>query len=188
MIPKNTISYAPAFQQLLADNRLNELGPGTRNQAVYSLLKNLTVENAFAPRQIRDRGMAQACLAGLWLYHDYLDESHSISQDLHTAEGSYWHGLMHRREPDFGNAKYWFRRVGRHPVFAALAKEVAILAGQTTDSDADFLRQQTEWEPFAFIDLCEAATLGRSQIGLLCRQIQRREWELLFDYCYQAAG
>jgi hypothetical protein len=181
-------SYSSAFQELLADDRLNDLGPGTPNQAVQSLLKKLAVENAFAPKQVRNHDMAQACLAGIWLYHDYLDEAHSISQDLHTVEGSYWHGLMHRREPDFGNAKYWFRRVGRHPVFAALTKEAAILAGQTAIPDADFLRKQTEWDPFAFIDLCEAATLGRSHTGLLCRQIQGREWELLFDYCYQAAG
>ena len=49
--------------------------------------------------------MASACLAGLWLYHDYLDESHAVSQSIHTPAGSYWHGLMHRREPDFANPK-----------------------------------------------------------------------------------
>ena len=64
--------------------------------------------------------MALACMAGLWLRHDFLDESHRISQDLENPSGSYWHGIMHRRELDFSNAKYWFRRVGMHRVFEPL--------------------------------------------------------------------
>jgi len=179
--------YSPAFQELLADDRLNELGPGQPNQAVNSLLKNLTVDNAFKPNQVQDVVMAGACLAGLWLHHDFLDEAHKISQDLASAEGSYWHGLVHRREPDFGNAKYWFHRVGRHPVFHFLSKEAAQLASQEPEPDAEFLRDQPDWDPYAFIDLCEAATLGKSQAALLCRQIQKREWELLFGFCYRGA-
>ena len=46
----------------------------------------------------------------LWLY-GFLDESHSIAQGIDSAEGSYWHALMHRSEGDFSNSKYWYRRV-----------------------------------------------------------------------------
>src|SRR5262245_21627515 len=52
----------------------------------------------------------QAMLAGLWLYHDWLDESHRISQSLDTPTGSFWHAIMHRRERDFSNSKYWYAR------------------------------------------------------------------------------
>lgn len=34
---------------------------------------------------------ADAVLAGLWLWHDWLHESHTISQGIASATGSYWH-------------------------------------------------------------------------------------------------
>ena len=145
-------------------------------------------EQAFAPHPVQDPDMAAACLAGLWLYHNHLDESHRISQGIESASGSYWHGLMHRREPDFDNAKYWFRRVGKHPVFALLRPDAAELAAQAAqESSAGFLTTQRDWDPFAFIDLCQTCLDGRSPHTLLCQQIQQREWELLFDYCYRQA-
>jgi hypothetical protein len=144
------------------------------------------MEQAFAPHPIQDQEMARACLAGLWLYHDYLDESHGISQGIGTASGSYWHGLMHRREPDFDNAKYWFRRVGQHAIFPALHAAAAELnASVELQPAAKFLATQSAWDPFAFIDLCESCLAGRSNHTVLCQQIQQREWELLFDYCYR---
>jgi hypothetical protein len=182
-----TLTYSPAIQALLQEDRLLALGPGAPNGAARAALKELTIERTFAPQTVANRDYALACLAGLWLYHDFLDESHQISQDLNSAEGSYWHGFMHRREPDYANAKYWFRRVGRHPVFEALYQATAALTHAAGPSaETSFLIQQKAWDPFAFIDLCEAASHGKAD-ELLCRTIQRREWDLLFEYCYRRA-
>src|SRR5262249_22336190 len=104
--------YSAKIAALLTEDRLPPLGPGTPNERVREQLASLQLDAAFAPHTVRDRDMASACLAGLWLYHDLIDQAHTIAQDIDTPEGSYWHGLVHRREPDFGNAKYWFRRVG----------------------------------------------------------------------------
>ncbi len=179
--------YTPAINELLGEERLHPLGPGTANRAVRDKLSELTIETAFSPEQVRNRTMAACCISGLWLYHDFLDESHTLSQDIGTSEGSYWHGLMHRREPDFGNSKYWFRRVGRHAIFPALRDAAADLAAADASSDSKFLVEQDDWDAFRFIDLCEAAYRGRNKTELLCRRIALREFQLLFDHCYQHA-
>lgn len=51
--------------------------------------------------------------AGIWLYIDDLEASHTVSQGIETDLGSAWHAVMHRREGDFSNAKYWWARVRR---------------------------------------------------------------------------
>src|SRR3954447_8004303 len=70
---------------------------------------------------VRDVAYARAMLAGLWLWHDGLNESHEISQALPSATGSFWHAIMHCREGDFSNAKYWYARCRSHPVIGQLA-------------------------------------------------------------------
>ena len=168
-------TYGRAAAGLLREDRLPELGPGQPNRSVKSELQSLSVDTLFAGQKLTDRQLAQCCLSGLWLWHDFLDESHTISQEIETLEGSYWHGIMHRREPDYGNAKYWFRRVGRHPVFASLAEEARALLNASS------------WDSFAFIDLCEAIAGGRDDREQQAREVARREWQLLFDFCYRGA-
>ncbi len=193
MTPFAPPSFGAEIDRLLAGPRtaqtprLNELGPGTPAAAMHDELAALSVERLFQ-NKIADRDMASCCLAGLWLYYDYLDESHTISQSIETREGSYWHGIMHRREPDYGNAKYWFRRVGEHPIddeLSAAARELA--RSVPADTASRFLIEQPHWDSFRFIDLCQAAANGRSASALLCRQIQQREWWLLFGYCFERA-
>src|SRR6516162_5234245 len=104
-------SFSPAVRELLPADRVPSLGPGHPHEAFRGKLEALTAERLLAPQPVQRPDGAAACLAGLWLFHDFLDESHKISQDIDTVEGSYWHGILHRREPDYSNAAYWFRRV-----------------------------------------------------------------------------
>lgn len=185
----NRNAFGPAAATLLSEGHVNELGPGRPNAAVRAALERLSVDLLFSGRKITDRAMAKCCLAALWLYHDFLDESHTLSQEIETSSGSYWHGIMHRREPDSSNAKYWFRRVRKHEIFPALAADARRLAAAEPQlaPGAEFLRSQREWDPDLFIGLCEGARTGRSSATDLCQQVQEREWQLLFTHCFQAA-
>ena len=129
--------YASSVAALLREPRLMPLDRGEPNRTAFDQLRALDEVLLFDGQPVRHRELARACLAGLWLYHDFLDEAHRISQSLHGREGSYWHGIMHRREGDFANAKYWFRRVGRHPIHETLNLSARALA---RDAGADAVR------------------------------------------------
>jgi hypothetical protein len=183
----NHKNYVPAIATIITE-RLPELGPGQPDDAMRPRLAALTIESAFGGKRLVDLDAARCCLSALWLWHDFLDESHAISQEIDSIDGSYWHAIMHRREPDYGNAKYWFRRVPRHAVFDPLAKAAAALASNTTlDGPAEYLAAQTKWDASRFVDLCESIARGQSQCEQLASEVARLEWQMLFDHCYREA-
>jgi len=102
-------------------------------------------------------------VAGLWLYVDELDRSHRVSQTLENGTGAFWHGIMHRREGDFGNSHYWFERVGAHPAAAAIKG----------------------YEPHGFID---AVQERHRQDAPDLVALQRKEWAALFAWCARNAS
>ena len=116
----------------------------------------------------------QAALSGLYIYLGCADEAHAIAQDILSPDGSYWHAILHRQEPDAENAKYWFRQVGQHSTFGALCERAKTFG---YDAGAD-------WDPFTFVDFCESARRRPgSEEESVAKQVQLAEWQLLFDWC-----
>jgi len=182
----DTKKYPADVQALLSTERICELGPGRENDEALPMLEALS-QDSFQDG-VADRQMAQCCISGLWLLHDYLDRSHTISQDIDSAAGSYWHAIMHRREPDYSNSKYWFRRVGDHPAFATLAAVVESIPS-TDAAIAEFgLLKNGDWDAFAFVDACQSVAkwpdAGKTRV---LQEIAQAEWRILFDYCYNRA-
>lgn len=128
-----------------------------------------------------DARSPEAALAGLWLRAGGWEQSHGIAQDLGSSEGSYWHAIVHRQEPDAWNSGYWFRRVGNHQIFTALRIEALSIASRY--ADAGFVVKDT-WDPVKFIGFCTgpASTRG-SAAEAAALAVQEAEWWLLFDWC-----
>jgi len=103
-----------------------------------------------------------------------------LANSCKTKEGELWHAIVHRQEPDSGNAAYWFRQAGVHPIFPKLAAAANKILERLPDAEFRVGR----WDPYSFIAFCDRA---RDQPGstqeLAAMEIQRAEWQLLFDYC-----
>jgi hypothetical protein len=173
----------------LDPNAYGELVPrGGGNAAARDLLESTQPVDLIAGKMVR-RDDAQAILAGLWLYFDFLDESHTISQSLDNPTGSFWHAIMHRREGDFGNSKYWYARCQDHPSIATMAAAAAKHVNQMP-ADKSLLRLVASgWNPSAFVDLVQAVHESPSDPRhALAVGLQRLEWQVLFDHCTRSAA
>jgi hypothetical protein len=180
-MPFDPTAYGPDVQRILAFDgdglRLMPLAGGTcSSPAARKTLAATTAAGLFPASRA-----AESALSGLWLYFSCLDESHTLSQDIETPEGSFWHGILHRQEPDPANAGYWFRQVGRHPIFPVLHQAAADIAASHPSCG---FATGASWDPLTFIDFVETA---RRRPGTPAEQaaleIQRAEWQLLFHYC-----
>ena len=184
-MPFDAKAYGTQVAEILAldqsGQRLIPLVSGVcSSEAARGRLKKLEAADLFptatAPRE---------ALGGLWLYFSCFNECHEIVQDLNSPEASFWHAILHRQEPDDGNAAYWFRRLGRHPVFDPLAEESRKILARFPK--AEFRVGLKHWDPYAFIAYCGRA---RRQPGTpqeqAAMEIQRAEWQILFDYCAKA--
>lgn len=141
-------------------------------------------------KAVTDATEADCLVGALWLWHDDLETSHGIFQDAETATGALWHAILHRREGDFGNAKYWYTRAGRHPVLPVIAAQASPMLAELP-ADKLLLRllpMDGRFDGAALVDLVSLVhetpghPLYRTAVGL-----QQLEWRLLFEMGVRAA-
>jgi hypothetical protein len=170
------------FKALLQTEAPADLGPQPRASALT--IPELDGRLDTALRDIRlTPALKELIRALVYLWHDHLEASHRLAQEIENADGSLIHGIMHRREPDYSNAKYWFRRVGSHPSFLALAVRTGELLEKRGETDLHSrLVPNRMWDPFAFVDAVEDAAEGqfRSKVPIL-EEIQKIEFECLLE-------
>ena len=179
--------YGQFFLNIYRSKKLNSLGPGQADTNFINVLQKMSINSLFDNADIRDRNAANGCLAALWLHHDFLDESHRISQTITDPSGNFWHGIMHRRERDYWNSKYWFRNVGTHPGFSQLSKSVHDLIAESEETKISQILSAKLWDPFLFVDLCEKYYQTESPEEKLLQKVQQIEWQKLFDHCFTNA-
>jgi hypothetical protein len=116
---------------------------------------------------------------GLLYALDDLAGCHEFFQDTASDLVGYWHGMMHRREADFDNARYWFRRAGALPFFDTLHSRAAEVS---TD-----MAKQTSWDPYLFTSECEQHRFGSDSEEDSLARLQRAEFDVVFDYSWRQA-
>ncbi len=192
------LTYTPAIadviEKLEAGNPLPTLVPQKAwSTELTDALASTSVDELFQGESLKNNTFGDAIKSGLLLWNDALDESHNISQGLENQTGSYWHGIMHRREPDYSNSKYWFGRVGTHPIFPALRERALAILEETPDpSDAlariaQTIETEEKWDAYQFIDWCQAAEGASDDVTRFLQQVQAEEIKLLLAYSYRNA-
>jgi hypothetical protein len=145
--------------------------------------------------EVKSREDAISLVAGLWQMNGCLERSHELAQSVEgrcrKGAGDYWHAIMHRREPDYSNAKYWFRRVGSHGIHPFLARDADEILTACPSTEARRWQvnltgnNPDKWNSGAFVDLCEHVERGGDEELLLAaRQIQLIEMVLLLKSTY----
>jgi hypothetical protein len=101
-----------------------------------------------------------------------LERAHRLVQDASNADGTYIHGMVHRVEGDFDNARYWFRRTAVHPAAAEIYRHAAAnspkVAGWTT------------FDPISLTDWVEASRKTGADEEL--RAVLAIEAEVMFEH------
>jgi hypothetical protein len=177
-------AYGSRVAEILAldedGNRLMPLASG----ACSSASARSALEKQRSSDLFQEARAPEAALGGLWLYFGCSDECHKTVQEIESADASFWHAILHRQEPDPGNSSYWFRRVTGHPVYPKLQQAAREILERYPS--AGFRLEET-WDPFAFIDFCEQARRDPDSTSEhFALEIQRAEWQLLFDHCARA--
>lgn len=172
------------IEKLLDTLQLPDLGPGPRPGVKSEAELKKCFDKALGSSEVKAE-QRELVSALVLLWHDQLDAAHEIAQEIGNTTGAFVHGIMHRREPDYGNAAYWFRRVGKHPTFPQIANR----AGKALEAkgEADLNKKLIfggEWDPFAFISACEGATRNSSRAEQkdFLKELQAIESRVLLDW------
>jgi len=162
----------------------------TPGPTASSPILNLSALRRAVKQMLQEIGRSaedRSCIeAGVLLLHDFDTQAHALVQglegagDLQTAD--YWHGIMHRREPDPGNAAWWFRRVSGHPAASVLGRNLQQwlqdigASAEVLQQARQLLRSDQRIDARKMIDLADTALRNpRSSYASTLRLVQYLE-------------
>jgi hypothetical protein len=98
----------------------------------------------------RANGPQASCARGLLLLAaGDLDRAHRMVQEISTTNAAYIHGVIHRIDDDFNNARYWFRGAGMHPAGPEMYRRAAVCSPTVARCSI--------WDPIQVTDMVETS-------------------------------
>jgi len=130
--------------------------------------------------------LAQGCL---YLYFDCFEEAHNVANDHEGSwQGNWIHAIVHRREPDAGNSRYWYARVSPPAgIYQAVGQEALRALGpkppEGLEKLADKLKKSGTWVPEVFVEVCDRfrKEAPASAPFQKLAQLQEIEWQGLLQ-------
>ncbi|MEA3145078.1 MAG: hypothetical protein QOI53_499 [Verrucomicrobiota bacterium] len=93
-------------------------------------------------------GPTASCIRSLlFLAAGGLSQAHRIVQAMSTTDAAHIHGVIHRVDDDFDNARYWFRGARVHPAAAEMYRRAS--------ASSPTMSQSAGWDPILVTDLLE---------------------------------
>jgi hypothetical protein len=100
-----------------------------------------------------------------------LERAHRLVQEASNADGTYIHGIVHRVEGDFDNARYWFRRTAVQPAAAEIYRQAA--------ANSPKVASRATWDPVWVTDWVEASR--KTGVDEELRTVLKIEAEVLLE-------
>jgi hypothetical protein len=116
----------------------------TRHSELESTLKTMLAEH---PESAHGWEAAM-----LWVRIGHIEPAHEIVQSGTQGFEAYLHGVIHRIEGDFWNAKYWFRQVRSAPLLEAIQLHIQQKYRTTAPSELPIAPTDN---PSLAVDRCE---------------------------------
>lgn len=153
--------YWPALTHEIQQKE-HPLKPQERSALRQSIRDFLRIAIPPESPQVQRVALCAGWLEVLGLSEESHQESQSIEGLGQPPHGDYWHAIHHRREPDPGNASYWFRRISRHRLLQELEQLLpvanAAFPEKSSHTPVSSWNQATllyRWEEFTGDDLPE---------------------------------
>jgi hypothetical protein len=145
------MSYSAFITDFLRRVQLPRLSPG-KPLPDKELIQQITAAKEYEIS--RATGPQASCARGLLLLAaGDLDQAHRTVQELPTPDAAYIHGVIHRIDDDFSNARYWFRRAGIHPAGTEMYRRAAVCSPTVA--------RHSIWDSIQVTDMVEASrTVG----------------------------
>ena len=101
-----------------------------------------------------------------------VDQAHRIVQEISTSDAAYIHGIVHRIDDDFDNARYWFRRAPMHPAAPEMYRRAA--------ANSLAVASHPIWDPLLVTDMVKTSRTAGVTEEL--RGILTIEFEVLLQF------